>query len=89
MAKLNLEIIAKEAPWNLLAELAKDKFNAMDIYELEGTKTIAIDGGMNDIRATIVGNSIQFQYRYEKDGSKYEGLILDFCRTNKLVVRFT
>lgn len=89
MTKLNIEIIATdEEPFSLLTRLAKAKFRACDVYTVSGAETLAIDDGMNDIRALINANIIEFYYRYDKDRNKYESLILDFCRQNNLTLRF-
>ncbi|MBU2877070.1 hypothetical protein [Aliiglaciecola lipolytica] len=89
MTKLNIEIIATDdEPFGLLTKLAKAKFRANNVYTLSGTETLAIDDGMNDIRALINANVIEFYYRYDKDRNQYESLILDFCRQNNLTLRF-
>lgn len=89
MAKLDIEIIAVgEQPLYLLAKLAKAKFSADDVHALPGTNTLDIDKGINDIRGLIDGSRILFYYRYKKDRSRYEALILDYCRANNLTLRF-
>jgi hypothetical protein len=89
MAKLDIELIAvDEQPLDLLAKLAKAKFNADDVHVLPGTNTLDIDKGINDIRGLIDGNRILFYYRYKKDCSRYEASILDYCRANNLTLRF-
>ncbi|WP_334019013.1 hypothetical protein [Alteromonas sp. S015] len=89
MAKLGIEIIADEQdPWSLLAKLAKAKFGASKIHKLDGTNTINIDNGANDIRGLIRDDVIEFYCRYEDDSLKYEKAILEFCRESNLTIRF-
>lgn len=87
--KLDVEIIAIDTdPWALLAKLAKAKFKAKEIHEIPGTDTLNIDNGMNDLRAKISDDAIEFWIRYKRDEMKYEQAILDFCRENALTLRF-
>lgn len=87
--KLDVEIISIETdPRALLTKLAKAKFRANEIHEIPGTDTLNIDNGMNDLRAKIVGDTIEFWIRYKRDEEQYEQALLDFCRENALTLRF-
>ncbi|MBL53317.1 hypothetical protein ACFOEW_18200 [Alteromonas oceani] len=87
--KLDVEIISIDAdPWALLTKLAKAKFRADEIHEIPGTDTLNVDNGMNDLRAKVVGDTIEFGVRYKRDEVQYEQAILDFCRENALTLRF-
>ncbi len=89
MAKLGIEIMAQEQdPWSILAKLAKAKFWAHNIHKLDGTNTISIDNGANDIRGLIRNDVIEFYCRYKDDSLKYEKAVLDFCRESNLTIRF-
>jgi len=89
MAKLGIEIIADEQdPWFILAKLAKAKFGSHNIHKLDGTNTISIDNGANDIRGLIRNDVIEFYCRYKDDSLKYEKAVLDFCRARNLTIRF-
>jgi hypothetical protein len=87
--KLDVEIICKNSDLRyLLTKLAKAKFGANEIHEIPGTDTLNIDNGMNDIRAKISDDAIEFWIRYKRAEEQYEQAILDFCRENALTLRF-
>lgn len=87
--KLDLEIIADRSdPIALLRILAEETFHAQEVFEILGSETLNIDAGMNDIRAKIKHPVIEFWIRYESKESKYEKLLLDFCRKHSLTLRF-
>jgi hypothetical protein len=90
MAKLGIEIIGEKEPLSTLSQLAKQKFGADKIVEIEGSSTCNIDAGINNIRAKITAeNTIEFYHRYAKDCERYESLTLAFCRENYLTLRFS
>ncbi|WP_334031174.1 hypothetical protein [Alteromonas sp. P256] len=88
--KLDIEVLAKDddEALSLLTRFAHEKLLAADVHELDGTKTLNIDGGENDIRAKISNATIEFWVRYSHDESMYEKKLLDFCRQHNLTVRF-
>ncbi|MDK2763372.1 MAG: hypothetical protein KYX63_05165 [Alteromonas macleodii] len=89
MAKLGIEIIADEQdPWFILAKLAKAKFGTSKIHKLDGTNTISIDNGANDIRGLIRDNAVEFYCRYKNERLKYEKDITEFCRESNMTVKF-
>lgn len=88
MAKLGLQIIAGSDPLEILNQLARQMFNAEMVSEIEGSDTLNIDSGINNIRARITAkNVIEFYHRYDKDYDRYESLILEFCRNNNLTIK--
>ena len=87
--KLDLEIIfGKSDPMALLKLLAEETFHAQEVFKILGSETLNIDAGMNDIRAKIKHPIIEFWIRYKCEESKYEKLLLDFCREHSLTLRF-
>jgi hypothetical protein len=87
--KLDLEIITdKSDSMVLLKLLAKEIFHAQEVFEIPGSETLDIDAGMNDIRAKLKHSVIEFWIRYECEESKYEKLLLEFCRKHSLTLRF-
>jgi len=85
MAKLSFEIISDEQyPWSILAKLAKAKFGAPNIHKLDGTNSINIDNGANDIRGLIRNDVIGFYCRYKYGSLKYESVTLEFCSSSHL-----
>ena len=87
--KLDLEIITDRTdPMTLLKILAEEKFHAKEVFEIEGSETLNIDAGMNDVRAKVRHGVIEFWIRYESEETKYEKLLLDFCREHSLTLRF-
>jgi hypothetical protein len=87
--KLDIEIITDRTDaMALLKILAKEKFHAKEVFKVSGTETLNIDDGMNDVRAKIKHGAIEFWIRYKSDESKYEKLLLDFCRAHSLTLRF-
>ena len=89
-SKLDVEILAKDEDeaLSLLTHLAHSKLNATAVHALEGTDTLNIDSGANDIRGKLIGGVIEFWVRYKHDESMYEKKVLSFCRENRLTLRF-
>ena len=72
----------------MLTKLAQTRFRAVEIHKVPGSDTLDIDNGMNDLRAKIVGNTIEFWIRYRSQEDQYERIVLDFCKENALNLRF-
>lgn len=69
-------------PELVLKDLAIAKLGATRALPVSGSDTFNIDGGLNDIRASIVANEIRFFVRYDIDVDKYTKLIHSFVDEN-------
>lgn len=88
--KLDIEILAEDddEALSLLTRFAHEKLKAEAVHTLEGTDTLNIDNGANDIRGKLVDNAVELWVRYKHDESIYEKKLLDFCRKHNLTIRF-
>ncbi|XOV81277.1 MAG: hypothetical protein ACFHVJ_10080 [Aestuariibacter sp.] len=85
MKKLNVEIdVGDQDPMKVLEGLSIARFGAFRVLPVPGSDTYNIDGGLNDIRALVLDQRIQFLCRYDQDQLKYEKMVREHCKSNTL-----
>jgi len=74
--------VTEGSPESVLKKLAISKLGAARLLPVPGSDTVNIDGGLNDIRAVISANQINFFVRYKHDVDKYTKLLARFTEEN-------